>query len=232
MFVRPRVNRGALSLLTGLALLTAVPAGASAASVVTLIDPPPDTGRVYYTGNGDRAAIHYSASLATDSCTSGLWYIEQRTLPSGGYATVAGSTTMAGNMLQADRSEVPGNYEVRARLDCVSPADDDAVSAVARISVVSGFPAPAQSPPTPSPMPGGGGTGSGPSPDSSKCVVPNVKKKALSRAKRSIRAASCRVGRVKKKKSRRRNRGRVLSQQPRARTVLPQGSKVTLVIGK
>jgi beta-lactam-binding protein with PASTA domain len=54
----------------------------------------------------------------------------------------------------------------------------------------------------------------------------------LAKAKARIRARHCRVGRVTKKFSSLRKRGRVLSQSPKAGRVLPRGAKVNLKVGK
>jgi PASTA domain/Divergent InlB B-repeat domain len=70
-----------------------------------------------------------------------------------------------------------------------------------------------------------------PPPPARKCVVPNVKGKTLVKAKRSIRAARCAVGRVSKAYSRKRV-GTVISQKPIPGTKRAVGSKVSLVVSK
>lgn len=64
-----------------------------------------------------------------------------------------------------------------------------------------------------------------------KCRVPRVIGKGLSRARRSIRAARCSVGRVRRMRSKR-VRGRVISQSPRAGRTLAVGSRVNLVVSR
>jgi hypothetical protein len=64
-----------------------------------------------------------------------------------------------------------------------------------------------------------------------KCKVPRVLGKGLSRAKRSIRAARCSVGRVRYRRSSR-VRGRVVGQSPRAGRTLAVGTKVNLVVSR
>jgi Fibronectin type III domain/PASTA domain/Divergent InlB B-repeat domain len=65
---------------------------------------------------------------------------------------------------------------------------------------------------------------------SSKCVVPNVKKKPLATAKRKITAAHCKVGKVTKAKSKTIKKGSVVSQKPAAGKKLARGSKIGLVV--
>jgi eukaryotic-like serine/threonine-protein kinase len=64
-----------------------------------------------------------------------------------------------------------------------------------------------------------------------KCKVPRVVGKGLSRAKKSIRAARCSVGRVRHMRSSR-TRGRVVRQNPRAGRTLAVGTKVNLVVSR
>jgi uncharacterized repeat protein (TIGR01451 family) len=65
-----------------------------------------------------------------------------------------------------------------------------------------------------------------------KCRVPKVVGKKLAAAKSRIRAAHCRVGKITKKKSSRKKKGRVLAQKPKPGKTLPAGSKVKLTVGK
>jgi len=65
-----------------------------------------------------------------------------------------------------------------------------------------------------------------------KCHVPKVVGKKLAAAKSRIKAAHCRVGKITKKKSSRKKKGRVLSQSPKPGKTLPAGSKVKLTVGK
>jgi beta-lactam-binding protein with PASTA domain len=61
--------------------------------------------------------------------------------------------------------------------------------------------------------------------------VPKVVGKKLLVAKRAITRARCRVGRVRKARSRRAS-GRVLSQSPRAGVKRPRGTRVNLVVSR
>ena len=65
-----------------------------------------------------------------------------------------------------------------------------------------------------------------------KCVVPNVKRKPLAKAKRRIAAAHCRTGKVTKAKSKTVPKGRVISQRPSAGKKLAAGAKVKLVVSR
>ena len=65
-----------------------------------------------------------------------------------------------------------------------------------------------------------------------KCVVPKVVGRKLAVAKAKIAQAFCKVGKIRKKKTSRRKRGRVLRQRPAPGTILNAYSKVNLTIGK
>jgi hypothetical protein len=68
-------------------------------------------------------------------------------------------------------------------------------------------------------------------PPAPKCKVPRVIGKALSKARRSIRAAHCSVGRVRYIRSKR-VRGRVVRQSPGAGRTLAIGARVSLVVSR
>jgi Tol biopolymer transport system component len=74
------------------------------------------------------------------------------------------------------------------------------------------------------------GTPPPPPPPPVQCRVPRVIGLRLATARTRIRRANCRVGRVRRARSRR--VGRVLSQSPRAGTRRPRGTRVTLVVGR
>ena len=65
-----------------------------------------------------------------------------------------------------------------------------------------------------------------------KCKVPKVVGLTLAKAKAKIRRAHCGVGKIRKKVSSRKKKGRVLSQKPKPGKTLPGGSKVNLTVGK
>lgn len=73
---------------------------------------------------------------------------------------------------------------------------------------------------------GGGGPGS------DKCVVPKVVGKKLKKAKRAIKSANCSLGKVKKAASSSGDKGRVIKQKPKPKTVKPAGAKVKVTVGK
>jgi hypothetical protein len=63
------------------------------------------------------------------------------------------------------------------------------------------------------------------------CVVPRVQGRKMVAARKAIRRAHCRVGRVRKARSQRPS-GRVIAQTPRAGKRLPLGAKVNLVVSR
>jgi uncharacterized delta-60 repeat protein len=64
------------------------------------------------------------------------------------------------------------------------------------------------------------------------CVVPKVRGKTLTRARRLIRKATCAVGKVKRAFSRKIRKGRVVSQKPAPRRRIAAASKVDLVVSR
>jgi alpha-tubulin suppressor-like RCC1 family protein len=64
------------------------------------------------------------------------------------------------------------------------------------------------------------------------CVVPNVVGKTLSKAERKIVVAHCKVGKITKKASSLKKKGRVLAQSPKGGKKLANGAKVKLTVGK
>jgi len=64
------------------------------------------------------------------------------------------------------------------------------------------------------------------------CKVPNVRGKKLALARPAITKAHCRVGKVRRKASKNVQRGRVISQSPKAGKRLPNRSKVNLVVSR
>jgi beta-lactam-binding protein with PASTA domain len=63
-------------------------------------------------------------------------------------------------------------------------------------------------------------------------VVPKVVGKALGTAKTRIKHAHCRVGKITRKHSSARKKGKVIGQSPRAGRRLANRAKVNLVVGK
>jgi hypothetical protein len=64
-----------------------------------------------------------------------------------------------------------------------------------------------------------------------RCKVPKVVGKRLTVAKRAITRARCRVGRIRRARSRK-ARGRVIQQTPRAGVRRPRGTRVHLVVSR
>jgi uncharacterized repeat protein (TIGR02543 family) len=62
------------------------------------------------------------------------------------------------------------------------------------------------------------------------CVVPNVKGKSLSAAKRALKAHFCSAGKIKHAFSNTVKKGRVISQKPKANSHLKHNGKVSLVV--
>jgi hypothetical protein len=65
-----------------------------------------------------------------------------------------------------------------------------------------------------------------------KCVVPKVVGLTLAKAKARLTRAHCRVGKITRKFSSRKKKGRVIGQRPTRGKVLRSGSKVSLTVGK
>ncbi len=74
-------------------------------------------------------------------------------------------------------------------------------------------------------------TPAGPGP-ATKCKVPKLKGKTLAKAKRVLKRAHCKVGKVKKRKNRTVKKGRVISTKPGVGKVFAAGKKVSLVVSK
>lgn len=65
-----------------------------------------------------------------------------------------------------------------------------------------------------------------------RCRVPRLRGVRLLRAKRMLRRAHCRAGKVARRRATPKLAGRVISSRPRARAVRPAGTSVRLVVGK
>ena len=64
------------------------------------------------------------------------------------------------------------------------------------------------------------------------CSVPQTRGKKLANARQALRRAHCQAGRIKRVRSRRVRRGRVVDSSPRAGRTLPGGAKVELFVSK
>jgi hypothetical protein len=69
-------------------------------------------------------------------------------------------------------------------------------------------------------------------PPAKKCIVPKVVGLTLAKAKTKIKKAHCRVGKITRKHSSKKKKGKVIKQSPRAHKHLKAGSKVNLTVGK
>jgi hypothetical protein len=76
-----------------------------------------------------------------------------------------------------------------------------------------------------------GRVGGGPPLEPPRCIVPRVVGRSLAKAWRRVVEAHCRLGSVRRLKSKR-QRGRVLGQNPSARRVLPSDSRVNLSVAR
>ena len=64
------------------------------------------------------------------------------------------------------------------------------------------------------------------------CVVPNVVGKTLAKARAKIKSRGCRVGKITRAKSAKRQKGRVIRQKPAPATQRGHNAKVSLWIGR
>jgi hypothetical protein len=71
-----------------------------------------------------------------------------------------------------------------------------------------------------------------PTPAAARCKVPRTKGMKLPAAEKAIRRAHCRVGKIKKKRSRKIRRGRVVGSSPPAGRKLAVGAKIELFVSK
>jgi beta-lactam-binding protein with PASTA domain len=62
--------------------------------------------------------------------------------------------------------------------------------------------------------------------------VPRLGGKTLKGAKSALRRAHCAIGKIKRTRSTKAKRGRVISQKPKAGTRRPSGAKVNLTVSK
>jgi len=77
-----------------------------------------------------------------------------------------------------------------------------------------------------------GRVGGGPPLAPPQCLVPRVVGRTLATAWKRIAAANCRLGKVRRVRSTRKPRGRVLRQIPAAGTLRPSDSRVRLTVGR
>jgi hypothetical protein len=115
--------------------LAALPATASAVSVVHITSPP--DGKTYYTGSSATARVEASAELSSD-CDAGLWYL-RRNPPGGPYGPYDTGGLLTKNLLMSTDNLLPGDYEYSGSVTCVSQAGDTYTTDFHTIHVVSGF---------------------------------------------------------------------------------------------
>jgi len=179
--------------------------GASPATGLALTDPLPSGNGVSWSIDAANTSAGWTLTGAPPS--QALVYTPN--LLSGGTSThvhVVSATSTAGC----------GTYS-----NTSSYAIDYGGSGHATASATVACPPP---PPTPPPPP--------PPPPPLKCHVPRVVGLKLAKAKARIRARHCRVGRVTRKFSSARKKGKVLKQRPKAGKTLARNAKVNLTVGK
>jgi hypothetical protein len=74
-------------------------------------------------------------------------------------------------------------------------------------------------------------TTTGPTSETPHCTVPELKGKKLKSSKKKLRAADCRIGKVKKKGGATAKTGRVVKQNPKPGKALAPGTKITVTLG-
>jgi hypothetical protein len=65
---------------------------------------------------------------------------------------------------------------------------------------------------------------------SRKCRVPSLKRKKVKGARKALRKRACKLGKVKRRPSRKVPKGRVISQKPKAGKQVKEGAKVSVVV--
>lgn len=69
-----------------------------------------------------------------------------------------------------------------------------------------------------------------PAPVARKCKVPALKRKKTKAAKKSLRKRDCKLGKVKRRPSKKVSKGKVISQKPKPGKQVKEGTKVNLVV--
>jgi beta-lactam-binding protein with PASTA domain len=67
---------------------------------------------------------------------------------------------------------------------------------------------------------------------SKQCVVPKLKKRGLKKAKKALRKANCKPGKVSRRFNGKINEGKVIRGGKNRGKVLPAGSKVKIIVSK
>jgi hypothetical protein len=145
----------------------------------------------------------------------------------GSAAQVWRFTTAAGGIQRADDVAVAGGA-----FTATFPAQSMSMVVVPAGSGASQPPTtPPPSTETPTPALGTPLPHSLPVPIVLHCVVPKLKGLTLAQAKKKLRNAHCRLGKVTKKHSAQR-KGRVIAQKPKPRARLKAGTKVAVVLSR
>jgi Calx-beta domain/PASTA domain len=140
-------------------------------------------------------------------------------------ASGADFTPIAGNLTFAP-GDVTAAIDVPITTDELDEPDELFRLAVIPIANVTGEPVAngtiidddAASQPPPQPRP--------------RCVVPNVRGKTVTQARRTLSARKCALGRVTRAYSQKVRRGRIISQRRRPGARLPRGTRVNVVVSR
>ena len=65
-----------------------------------------------------------------------------------------------------------------------------------------------------------------------RCLVPKLKGLTLRQLKKALAKAHCRLGKIKKVKAKKSDRGRVLAHTPKAGTKKPAGTRIVVMMGR
>jgi hypothetical protein len=126
---------------------------------------------------------------------------------------------------------VDGSFPARSLTLLVIPAS---VAARSPLQTLTPAPAPATAPasdPAPAPLPAVSATAAATSQTARRvCVVPKLKGRALTAARRALQRAGCAPGRIAHTTRRVGRKGRVVSQSPNAGRHLREGARVSVVV--
>ena len=158
---------------------------------------------------------------------AGAWWVSVQARLDYGSSTETHQWFWHHRSLQASQGAVWRNPGDLLHMNCPawsrrSACQPDSGAVPDEMFRLHGTAAPATGPPPPPPPP----------PPEARCRVPKVVGRTLGRAVALILRAHCRVGRVARRHSVRRKRGKVIAQSPRAGRSVAIGARVSLVVGR
>jgi hypothetical protein len=135
-----------------------------------------------------------------------------------------------------------GELRALAPASAAGPVDVEVTTAAGATPIVAGDRFTYSAPPSPAGTAGGGGAsdgaGAGPKdppaavgPGPVVCEVPNLDGRKLKAARKAIRAADCRLGKLRKARHVTASTGTVKSQAPKPGKSVPAGTKITIQLG-